>query len=344
MPDTARPHRFENFRASDFEVWLRGGLEAYLHEKRGAWAFPGAEGEIASPAHAFLYQGLHHFYRGLPALLRAQFRLGLANVLASLEPTQENVPLFEEILSLAATLPAPEILRVLPGQVGNGFFGAARGTDGENLFELTLLTVARLAAPRDDSVDCLRTLVTSAHHFHCAYSGVALEALCRADDRALVSHMTLLRSAIRAKFDAYAVNEQAKSELAATLLDAVGLERMVTAWPNLLYFDRHDENAAIDGWLLLGLMKGPDAPLVSERDDDGRIIVSARANKAIWVTIPEFGSGFHDMLDLLEAEQMIGPQPTEAGFASGADEDYFDLVKSFGLDPETLRIPTGVGP
>jgi hypothetical protein len=124
---------FDAFTEADFEDWLRVGLEGYLLEDQGAWAFPGAEGSIAQQD--YLVLGLREAYhREWPAATRSRFRHAVAKVLASLEPSARYVSLFEHLLSLAAALAAPEVLRVLPARVGNGFFGQADSRSEDELF------------------------------------------------------------------------------------------------------------------------------------------------------------------------------------------------------------------
>ena len=214
---------FDDFTEADFEAWLKAGLEAYLLEGAGAWAFPGADGEIAAPGNLFLYQGLCESYRKLTAEQRKRYRRGLANVLASLEPSHRNVPIFEHLLSLASALPAPEILRVLPALVGNGYFGLVKGDEEGDLFALTLLTVARFAGPRPDVLTCLNELIRNSRHFDIAYSGIALEALCRADPEGFLGHMAAMRKPLGAMFQEFQVADDVKRGYAVSILDAIGL-------------------------------------------------------------------------------------------------------------------------
>ena len=251
---------FDDFDEAAFERWLRVGLEGYLLEGKGAWAFPEAAGNIAQQD--YLVLGLHDAYLELSANGRGHFRQAVAKVLASLEAQEKNVPLFEHLLFLAAALPAPEVLRVLPARVGNGFFGLTANREGESLFSLTLLTVARLAAPREEVVDCLHALIGS-RHFDFAYAGIALTALCRADDQGLVKHMTLLRDSLAKMFEEFGTDLEAKRNLANSVFGAVvEFKRFVHALPQLKYFDSSDEHAALDNWFIEALFGGKDAPLV----------------------------------------------------------------------------------
>jgi hypothetical protein len=112
--------------------------------------------------------GLRDAYLELSAKGLGHFRQALAKVLASLEAQEKNVPLFEHLLSLAAALPAPKVLQVLPARVGNGFFGLTANREGECSYLPSpyLLTAAQLAAPQEEAVDCLHALIGSQHFDH----------------------------------------------------------------------------------------------------------------------------------------------------------------------------------
>ncbi len=319
---------FKGFQAADFERWLRVGFESYLLEGAGAWAFPGADAAIRRAD--FLSLGLKDAYGALDASLRASFRDGLANLLASLEPDPRHVEIFEHLLSLAAALPAPEILRVLPARVGNGFFGSVVNGEGDSLFGVAMMTVARLAAPRQDAVAALRALIYSGRHFHEAYAGMALEALCRADDENLVAHLTQLRELLREMFRAAAEPDRVQRDLAESIFDAVGLERVVDAWPRLKYFDRDRPDAGLDGWLVRSLLAGSDSLLVCEQRADDHLYVYVGTRPAVSIRLPEEGKGFFGLMSLLRREALITPPGGGAPLPPpGPDEAA--LMHRFGL-------------
>ena len=339
---------FKGFTEADFEGWFKAGMEAYLLEGAGAWAFPGAAGEIAAPGNLFLYQGLCESYRQLTAEQRKRYRLGLANVVASLEPVRHNVPIFEHLLSLAAALPAPEILRVLPACVGNGYFGLVKGDDEGDPFALTLLTVARFAGPRPDVLTCLNELIRNSRHFDIAYSGIALEALCRADPEGFVGHMAAMREPLRAMYQEFQVPDEVKRGYAVSILDAIGLQRLVHAWPVLKYFDRQFEDAALDRWLVLALLDGADAPLVCERDRHDRVRVFRRTKPSMQEEVPEEGENFKLLLDLLGDHKLVHQSiwftasPTTRDIQPGVDvvpepsPQEVELAAWFGISPADL--------
>lgn len=273
----------DEYSEAAFETWLRVGLEGYLIEGKGSQAFPEVAGTIAAEDHLIL--GLQNAYSELPAEGRGRFRRALANVLASLEPTPSNVPLFEHLLSLAAILPCPEVLRVLPSRIGNDFFGHATNREHGSLFSQTLLAIVDLAAPREDATTCLRALIGSRFFDH-AYAGVALLALCKADDQGVVDHMTRLRESLAAMFQEFEPDHNVKQQLARGVLDRIGLPALIKSLTALKYDDRHTPSGLSDNWLILGLLSGPRAPLVYEQNDIGYRFARAE-NQTIWETLPE---------------------------------------------------------
>jgi hypothetical protein len=90
-----------------------------------------------------------------------------------------------------------------------------------------------------------------------------------------------------------------QNRYAISILDAIGLQRLVYAWPVLKYFDREFENAALDRWLVLALLEGADAPLVCERDRHGRFRVFRCTNPFMQEEVPEERENFKYLLDLL---------------------------------------------
>ncbi|MCI0623352.1 MAG: hypothetical protein L0387_17120 [Acidobacteria bacterium] len=296
----------DDFDEERFEAWLRVGLEGYLLEDKGAWAFPGAEGAIVRQD--YLALGLRDTYRRLRAEAQSHFRRSVAKVLASLEAEERNAPIFEHLLSLAAELPAPEVLRVLPGRIGNGFLGITANREGDSLFALTLLTVAELAAPRREAVDCLHALVGSVHFDH-AYAGIALIALSRADDRGLVNHMVRLREPLGAMFREFNAPQTAKQDLARSVIEAVGIHRLVEALPRLKYFEPRDKHAALDTWLIEALLKGKNAPLVCHESEKGQFYFCLSGRDDVKEFLPEEGESLPDLIELLRRPKCLHRAP-----------------------------------
>ena len=209
---------FEGFKSADFAKWLKDGLEAYLIKDEGVWGFEHVAVFLQGEEHLALALG--HIYRALPARKRAEFRKAVADVMATLEADPVNAPVFEHLLSIAAVLPAPEVLSVLPVRIGNGFFGAMDAEGGRSLFEKTMDAVIDLAAPTEESRACLEMLIGS-RNFNIAYSGLALTTLCRVAPCDFVAHMNLLRDPLAKMFEQFGTDEETKKRLAERIELAV---------------------------------------------------------------------------------------------------------------------------
>jgi hypothetical protein len=234
-------------------------------------------------------------------------RRALAKVLASLEPRERNIPLFEHLLSLAALLPAPEILRVLPSLIGGGYFGQVADAVPDapgNLFGLAMLTAVRLAAPREEAAACLHALIGS-RNFDVAYSGLALQALAKADGQGLVAHLDLLRASLAAMFQEFRTDADQRRAIATAVLNAVQLPAVLRAWGGLKYLDRNDEFAPLDAWFPIALLAGDLAPLVCERDLEGHLFVYRRDQLTLRGTVPQDGPSFSGLLDLLHEHNLL---------------------------------------
>ena len=129
------------------------------------------------------------------------------------------------------------------------------------MFALSLRTAAKLSAPREEAVNCIHALISSEHfsseHYGHAYAGIALTALCKADDQGLIHHLVRLREPLAAMFREVREVQEVQVGLARAVLDAVGLRQFVQALPSLKYFDRRDDptvdtllvEATLGGWI-----------------------------------------------------------------------------------------------
>lgn len=294
------PDPFANAGTPVFERLLEAGLRGYLVEGQGVWAFGLAADWIAG--HGELYDGIKVFFDHLRAEQQISFRQAVANLLAVLEPRRENVPVFEYLLLLASLLPAPEILRVLPARLGNGYFGT-----NAHLFERALLAVTRLAAPRQDAVECLRALISS-RHFVSDYAGVALLALCRADGTDFVGHMNNMRAHLRKMLPRARKSTGAKALLrtwAEQVLEVLTLHPLVVALPQLNYFDPRDPAGANDTWLLEGLLGGRSPLLRCVQNDEGQLTVFLSAKPDHRELININAASFGELLRFLRDSNYI---------------------------------------
>ena len=237
---------FEGFKAADFAAWLKVGLEGYLIEDEWVWKFEHVAVFLQSEEHLALALG--HIYRELSAPERAEFRKAVADVMATLEADPVNAPVFEHLLAIAAVLPAPEVLSVLPVRIGNGFFGAMDVEGGRSLFEKTMDAVIDLAAPTDESRKCLEMLIGS-RNFNIAYSGLALMTLCRVAPDDFVAHMDLLRAPLAKMFEQFRTDEETKKRLAERIELAVTPAVLAEGLPKLC-LSEPSRGDARDMWLL----------------------------------------------------------------------------------------------
>ena len=236
---------FEGFKSADFAAWLKVGLEAYLIEDEGVWGFEHVAVFLQSEEHLALALG--HIYRELSARERAEFRKAVADVMATLEADPKNVPVFEHLLAIAAVLPAPEVLSVLPVRIGNGFFGDMDVEGGRGLFEKTMDAVIDLAARTEESRVCLKMLIGS-RNFNIAYSGLALMTLCRVAPHDFVAHMDLLREPLAKMFEQFGTDEETKKRLAERIALAVTPAVLAEGLPKLRLSERGSGDAE-DMWL-----------------------------------------------------------------------------------------------
>lgn len=257
---------FDDFDSNQFEKWLESGLKDYLIHVRGSQAFPGAENWIAK--HQILEEGLKEFYGVLSGKQQGHFKSAVADLLASLPAIHENIPLFRSLLLLATLLPASEVLRVLPQRIGNGFFGQFRDN-----FDQALMTAASLSAPRNDAIDCLGKLISS-RQFNTAFAGIALLALCKADDGNFVKHMEKMRIKIHGMFHKYARSKNAKRIWAEQVLEVIQLKPLAKALPTLKYFDPSGTGKPLDTWFLDGLFGGIRPLLICSKGGRGELQIA----------------------------------------------------------------------
>lgn len=286
-PESEDLKPFTKFKIGDLERWLRTGLEGYLLENKSIWAFDHLAVFIDQDEHLVL--DLCNIYRAFPSRKQAYFRQAVANLIANLEPIERNIIIFEHLLSLAGILPAgSEVLRVLPARVGNGFFGLTKNREGKSLFDLTMMTIAELAVPTKDAVDCLHALIGSSY-FENAYAGMALTALCRTDDKNLADHMALLREPLAAMFHQYNVDDTAKQRLAKKILDAIGLKLVVQALDNLVCSEPPKEGVVTDNWFLIALRSHDKSllSLLSWESRDGKMFLYRKDKPEVKIPLPD---------------------------------------------------------
>ncbi len=186
-------HPLQEMDVEGMASWLERGLRGYLQGEEGAWAFGAAAFFVGRQEHLVL--DIREIYRELQGAAKVDFKEAVATLLARLPAEQEDVVLFEHLLSIAAAIGAYEVLRVLRRRVGRGFFGLTDVVDGHNLFTQTLDLVAGLATAPDKEVQETLDYLVESPNFDPAYADLALLAYCRADERNLPRHLDKLRNA-----------------------------------------------------------------------------------------------------------------------------------------------------
>ncbi len=287
---------FQGWRASDYLGWLESGLKGYLLDGKGAWAFPGAIDSLASRSD--LQEGLKAFYDSLDGEQQVEFKKAVVDLLETMPPESRFIPVFANLLSLASLLPAPEVLRVLPKRIGNGYFGFKNGVTEDDLFGIAVRTVAKLNAPREDALKCLRRFVKS-RNFQVAYAGTILVALSQADEDGFVAHMRLMRPDLQAMFGKYGKNQTMKRTWAEYVLEVVQLDGVAAALPKLKYFDRNSEKNALDTWLLEGLFAGRRPLLECYMNEHGNLELCEATSRDMTEEVPLTGVKAHELLGVL---------------------------------------------
>lgn len=272
---------FVKYKASDFERWLRVGLEGYFIEGKGIWQFEHVAVFLNRQENLSL--DINAIYRLLGSSPRAEFRQAVADLMANLEADPRNVAIFEQLLLIAAVLPAPEILNVVPTRLGSGFFGSDNAGDSQSLFRQMFETVTQLAAPTDAALNALTALI-GAHQFKTAYAGLALVSLCRIKPEGFSRHMALMRPKLAAMFKEYGDDYDVKRRIAGHIAKAIGLDVLARQLPDILVYDPRRPEAARDNWLLHALVAGSNPILsVSEEADETYIAWVGKPESAVAV-------------------------------------------------------------
>lgn len=274
-----------------FAGWLRAGLEGFLFEKLGGWAFPGAEGHFARMGYPS--EALRCLYQELDSHKQGCLRRAVALVLRRIPAEERYAPVFLELLKLAPLIGASEILHELPSRLGSTFFGLLDRGHEESLFARAILTVAQLAEQGEHALGCLNALIYSKHFDH-AYAGMTMISLCIAKPDGLAEHMQTMRQSLDSMFIEFRTNGRSQRRLASAMLDIINPHSMAHALPQLLYgFDRFS-----DRWLLDALFQNPD-PLLQCRWIDPSVLAVGRPGGNDVRLSESSGKGFHHLTSCL---------------------------------------------
>jgi hypothetical protein len=180
-----------------FERWLKLGLQEYLFERQGRYAFPGAE-DFIEQGEGDIASDLARIGRALTARDLENFATGVTNLLENLDFSGEHGAVVAIILlKLGAGIGATGISRVIAEKA----FTIPDTQTGRQLYEIAFSLADQLAdIERADAVACLRHLISLPRLFRINLSGRALVALSKAQPREFPAHFELLRRALDERY------------------------------------------------------------------------------------------------------------------------------------------------
>ncbi|BAO43042.1 hypothetical protein [Thiolapillus brandeum] len=305
-------HPLQGMNVEDMVSWLERGLRGYLQGEDGAWAFGAAAFFIGRQEHLVL--DIREMYRELRGSAKVDFRKAVATLLARLPAEQEDVVLFEHLLSIAAAVGAYEVLPVLRRRVGRGFFGLTDSMDGHNLFAQTLDLVAGLATAPDKEV--LKTLdyLVESPNFDPAYADLALLAYCRVEEENLPRHLDKLREAFSHLQEQGVLDSVVASNIVLQVVATLGWREISRVLPLITYVRKPPDGRAIQGinkeqffyrtdrWFVR-ILFGGEQPIATWGFNEYREICLQPVNEDKKYVIPEEGVGnFQDMYAFLKEE------------------------------------------
>ncbi|WCM28580.1 hypothetical protein NDN01_06565 [Sphingomonas sp. QA11] len=304
-----------------FQQWLGLGLREYLFERRGRYAFPGAEpfieqgeGNIASDlviiAGALGVRDRHSFGQGLIALLASlDFGTDFGAIIAAY------------LIELGVGVRAAGMPRI----IANKAFSIQPTESGRKLYELAFTVAGQLAdLEAEDTVICLRHLINQPRLFRSSLSGRALLALCKARPRAFPDHFDLLRKPLEEKLgrkSRVAAEEQRRvrqrRRLIATLVEIMP-EPNLLAYPCAPNARREREE---DNWWLMALSEDfPDLLKEFVIIADAEAAIQAEEAPAEDLPVLAVGATRQEMWYF--AMDLLGPY---------AEEEYLESEDAFAI-------------
>ncbi len=251
--------------AADVKAWLHGALVGYLKDKDRS-AFAPFEGFIGLDD--FLGADINQIYRSVPAKYQGAWRLAVSDLIAELPATQENAEALDVLLDVVRMLPAYEIFSRAANRLRSQQFASLKGYGGQTLFERTLRMAIDLCAETMEIRDLLLDLARS-KSFDPNYAGLTFIALSRSDPDRWTDYLDLLRPRLALLIQREGLSQRARSRLAAQLLAAVGLGRILEKLGSLRKGSDsrpEKESASSDDWLL-GALFLDQGSLVGVRPD-----------------------------------------------------------------------------
>lgn len=319
----------EDLDVNQLEKWLRSGLksEIFSEDRKNIQSF--------EPLHDFigkdtdLTEDLVSIYDALKPSAQENFKEALVNLLIHLSQKDENVKLLEEILFLSGSIRAHGIIPILPGKLGNGFFGSMAEERRQQYFITAIETIASFAEPKaKSSYDCLVSLINS-RYFFSEYADTAFIALCEIYPELFLEHFNLIKKHINKLLNINTITQSQLQDIAWQLVAVVPTN--IIAKEISCFFT----NCAIsDRWLFYALLDGDDPPLDCIIQDDFFAIRRKGKKEQSWLTLEIDYQAKHSYW-YFDALKKISKFPKLD--LEGKDKSFIDFITGLRID-ENLSV------
>ena len=213
MPEQLTPFDANSADAQGILLWMQAGLDGFIEEDMGRWAFRPLEHYIG--VRDDLADDLRVIYQDLGPDAQGHWRSAIRDRLAMQGCDLSKGDATRVLIDLAALVRAHEVLDVLPKLVA----GAA-----ESLLDQVVRTAVAFASQTDATTACLERIRTSPS-FTSDYAGLVLVALCRSDPDDWQDHAENLAQPMSVLASRLADDSAALRFYARGILDAIGLSR-----------------------------------------------------------------------------------------------------------------------
>ena len=195
--------------------WLEIGLDGYIKDDMGRWAFRPLERYIG--VRDDLVDDLCAIYDSLTASAQARWRSAICNVLAIHGRDISKRKMTRVLITFAVLVRSSEVLDVLPGILPS--------SEDDDLLDQAVGAAVALAGQTEASRRCLERIRTSPA-FTSHYAGLILVALCHADPDNWLRHVEDLGVAMRKLANRLSPDSTALRFYASNILDAISLSRI----------------------------------------------------------------------------------------------------------------------
>ena len=269
MSERLTPFDANNPDAERVLLWMQAGLDGYLEENAGRWAFRPFEHYIG--VRDDLAEDLSAIYEDLAPYEQGLWRSAIRSYLATQGRDPSHDSATRVLIDLAALIRAHEVLDVLPTLV-------AGRTD--SLLDQVVQTAVALASQTDASRACLERIRTSPS-FSPDYAGLVLLALCHADPDGWLGHVENLARPMNVLANRLEHGSTALRFYANGILDAISLSRVHSTHLRRL------GDIGDSMWLLNEWLSGSSSLLRYEAGTELGPRLLLRANSAVSVKLDE---------------------------------------------------------